>query len=276
MTKKRTRAYTHGVTPITRDDVTRFRRCAPAAMARQLSIGPSLSQSVEFAFMGAAPIVGMLYFNWSANELLLFLLVGTWMAILCDAVKVWGLGASVDKPAQDAYDDWHVWVIADALRKGQTTVPTSYIEAKYRPWKGVFIDFICGGFATGVICAAMAYTDAGFGLAGPLTSGWILSLLMLNVYQLLVTFWEVLRARMGAEPGRAAVASPGVRGVGLFLLMFIVVMVSESGNQTGSVARSIMLTVHGIFVGLAILNVISLLWGRREAQWLQNYLDAAE
>ena len=55
--------------------------------------------------------------------------------------------------------------------------------------------------------------------------------------------------------------------------MFLVVMLRESAGESGEISRSVMLTVNGLIVALAVFNVVGLLWLRGETGWLRNYLE---
>jgi hypothetical protein len=76
-------------TPITAADRERFHRNAPAALVRRgpAFVGETFAEAFETLLIGGVPIVGMLRFGWSADQLLLFLLIGTWTAILLDFAK---------------------------------------------------------------------------------------------------------------------------------------------------------------------------------------------
>ncbi len=257
--------------PISAAHRERFERCAPAALMRRKAVGTQIGQSMELVLMGSVPIVGMLRFDWSAGELLIFLLVGTWVKILCDFLRVLMIRGQVEKLAEASYDDWHVWTMVDALRTGQTKVPKSHIEAKFAPWPGILIDFVFGGTATLIICIAVAQADSAFGSPALESSGVMWSLLTLNAYQVLLTLVEILRHRIGNESS-GVVASPGVREIGLFLLMFFVVFVSQSEVASSRVAQAIMLSVNGFFIAFGLFGVGALVAFRGETIWLENYL----
>src|SRR5688572_8606746 len=92
---------------LTADDMGRFYRCAPAALARRSGgfVGEELGRAVELVITGAVPIVGMLYFDWSAPHLLIFLLAGMLVGIGCDIAKLWTLEPAVRRFAQAKFDD---------------------------------------------------------------------------------------------------------------------------------------------------------------------------
>lgn len=235
-------------------------------------MGETFAEAFETLLIGGTPIVGMIWFGWSADQLLLFLLIGTWTAILLDIVKYISLAGAVERFAAAKMDDWHVWVVAGALRKGEREAPAEHLRVRHQPAMAVFVDLVCGGVGTLFILIAIA-SGPGQGLREMLAERSVQwSLAGLVGYQLLLTAWEIVRCRR--SPGTCETKSAlGMRGLGLFLLMFLVVMLRESAGETGEISRGVMLTVNGLIVALAIFNVVGLLWLRGETRWLREYLD---
>jgi hypothetical protein len=252
----------------------RFHRNAPAALARRgpAFVSETFAEAFETLLIGGVPIVGMIWFGWSADQLLLFLLIGTWTAILLDFVKYFLLAGAVKRFAAAGLDDWHVWVVVGALRKGEHEVPAAYMQLKHEPAIEVLVDLACGGIGTLFIVLAIA-SGTGPGLRGMLAERSVQwSLAGLVGYQLLLTAWEIVRCRR--SPGTCETKSAmGIRGLGLFLLMFLVVMLRKSAGESGEISRSVMLTVNGLIVALAVFNVVGLLWLRGETRWLRDYLE---
>ena len=260
-------------TPITAADMERFHRNAPTALARRgpTFVGETFAEAFETLLIGGTPIVGMIWFGWSADQLLLFLLIGTWTAILLDFVKCLLVGKAVERFAAAKFDDWHVWVVAGALRKGEREAPVDHLRAAHAPAAGVFVDVICGGVGTALLVLAIA-TGPGPGFAKLLAERSVQwSLAALLGYQLLLATWEIARCRWSTTPCESRVYL-GMRGLGLFLLMFVIVWIRES-TETKEASRLAMLIVNGLIVAMAIFNVVGLLWLRGETRWLRNYLE---
>jgi hypothetical protein len=269
-------SYEHSepvMAPITAEDMARFHRNAPAALARRGGnfVGEQLGAAFEMLITGLVPIIGMLAYGWSANQLLVFLLVGAWTAILLDLFKLVLLYEGVKRFGATHYDDWHVWVVAQALREGKTEAARSHLKAKYQPEMGVVVDLLLGSVATVAILAA-ASGESWSGLRGLFADRSVLyGLAILVGYQIIFAAWEILRRVVAKDAGEVKVAV-GMRGLGLFLLMFLVVMIRESAGDNGAVARGAMLTVNGLIVGLAVFNAVGQLGLRRETAWLKSYL----
>ncbi len=98
-------------------------------------------EGFQFVLFGSLPIVGLFYWGWQPLHLLLFLLVGAWVGLICDCFKLYFLKKAIMEYADGRYDDWHVWVVADALRKGQEKARAQHLRAKYQPGAGVFVNF---------------------------------------------------------------------------------------------------------------------------------------
>lgn len=261
-------------TPLTPADIERFHQNASAALARRgpALVGETFASTFESLLIGGVPIIGMLKFGWSADQLLLFLLIGVWTAMLLDAAKYLLLAGAVERGAAAKFDDWHVWTVASALRAGKTAAVTSHLRVRHEPAMGLFVDFVCGGVGTLFILLALA-TGPGAGLREALSDRSVQwGLAGLIGYQALMAAWEIarcLRAPQSAETKSLL----GMRGLGLFVLIFVVVMIRESVGQSGQTARGVMLAVNGAIIALALFNLTGLLWLRGETRWLRNYLD---
>lgn len=260
--------------PITAAEMERFQRNAPAALARRgpAFVGETFAEALETLLIGGTPIVGMLWYGWSADQLLLFLLVGTWTAMLLDFVKYLAAAGAVERFAAAKFDDWHVWVVVGALRRGESEAAAEHLRVQHQPALGMLVDLACGGVGTLFILLAV-HAGPGPGLRELLAERSVQwSLGGLVVYQLALTAWEIVRCRRWPETC-VAKATLGIRGLGLFLLMFLVVMLREQAGETGEISRGVMLTVNGLIVALAVFNVVGLMWLRGETRWLREYLE---
>ena len=180
-----------------------------------------------------------------------FLLVGTWVAIFCDFAKLWFLEKSIREWGNASYDNWHVWTVATALRAGRTTAPKSHLGAKYEPWLGVLVDVVFGGLATVLILVALA--EAGDRLDQTLLRerGVLLSLFGVVAYQVLFTLWEIVTHQRREAGERQVKIAVGLRGIGLFLLLFLMVFLVDNVSTKGGATRTTMLAVNGAICYLA-------------------------
>lgn len=258
---------------ITSADMERFHRNAPLAVKRREGTYAfdELGSGLRSIFLGGVPLVGMLWFGWSASQLLMFLLVGTWVAILCDFAKLWFLEKQIHQWAAASYDNWHVWTIAAALRAGKTTAPKSHLRAKYEPWMGAFVDVVLGGLGTALLLVMLA--EAGEKLDGALLAdrGVRFSLISLIAYQVLFTVWEIFSHKHRKSERQVKVAV-GMRGIGLFLLLFLMVMTTDGQTKETSVSHIAMLLVNGVIVLWGVFTMIGPLLIKKETDWLKDYL----
>jgi hypothetical protein len=261
------------------EDMARFHRNAPAALGRRggKAMAQSIAGSMELVLMGAVPIVGMLRYGWSATQQLVFLVVSLWVGILCDFARLAFVREAVKAYADEHYDDWHAWVVVEALRAGRTTAPRSHIQAKHLAGAGVFVDLAAGGFSTALIAAAV-FVNRGDGPRGPdFDRAFVWSLVGMAAYQTISAAWEIARARRaGAKGGSAKAAGvqaqPGVRGVGLFLLMFVTMTLGDPDGAGGLAAQRVMLAVNGVIVAVGVFNAAAWLWLGNETRWLARYV----
>jgi hypothetical protein len=262
---------THNVVPAA--DLARFHRNAPAALARRGRgyVAESLLGSFEMVALGSTPIVGLVWFGWSAAEQLAFLLIGAWVGITCDLARLAFAGRGVQEFAKRHYDDWHVWTVAAALRTGREA-PRTHLEAKHEPWAGVFVDFAAGGIAT-IVLVAMMGARGMLGAAGLLRDRSLLaSMAAFTAYQAASAAGEILRHRRAGPNAGPVEAQPGVRGVGLFVLMFVVLIAGDPEAYGGIDARRVMLVVNGAIVLIGVLNSAAIVWLNQETVWLRTYL----
>jgi hypothetical protein len=264
--------------PISDADMGRFRRHAPAALARRGAgfAGEELGRVASLLLTGLIPIIGLLVFDWSASEMLVFLLIGSWLGIGCDLAKVLLLPAEVRRRGELYYNDWQVWVVVHALRRGLDQAAKSHLQAKYEPAKGVLIDLVCGGLGTALICVALV--EAGFDFRGELWENrWVLkSAALLAIYEVAKTVWEIVRHKRGGESAGEVRVAVGLRGLALFLLLPIVVMMIDALGENGAAARGVMLAVHAAILVFAGFSVAGFFWMQADTNWLRQYLRDPE
>lgn len=270
----RTRSKDNELVPITAADLARFRKNAPAALARRGGgfVAESVGSALALLLTGLIPIVGLVYFGWSASEMLLFLVVGLWIGILGDFAKFALLPGQVRRFGAAYYEDWQVWVVAGALRRGKSEASRSHLEAKYAPGGAVFVDLVFGGVGTAILCVALA--KSGFDFRQELwQNAWLVkSIAALAIYEAAFTLWEVARHKLGGDAAGQVRVVLGMRGLGLFLLMFLVVMLDEALHDNGAPARVALLTVNAAILALAAFNLVGLDWVQAETNWLRDYL----
>jgi hypothetical protein len=267
--------YSNEEVLITATDMERFHLNAPAAIKRRQGTYAfdEFGNGLRSILLGGVPLIGLLWFDWSSSQLMFFLLVGTWVAILCDFAKLWFLEKSIREWAAVSYDDWQIWTVAAALRAGKNTAMKSHLRAKYEPWSGVMVDVVFGGLASVLIPVALA--EAGEGIDGTilLDQSVMYSLIGLIAYQMLFTVWEIVVHKWGAAGDRQVKVKLGIRGLGLFLLMFLLVMVADNWGEQSSATRIAMLVINPGIVFMGVVTMCGPLMIHRETEWLREYMS---
>jgi hypothetical protein len=259
---------------LTSGDMARFHRNAPAALGRRSggAMGQSVMGSLELVIIGATPIVGMLWYGWSATQQLVYLVVSLWIGIMCDFARLAFVRQAVKAHADEHYDDWHVWVVVEALRSGRNTAPRSHVQAKHQASDGVLVDLAAGGFSTALIAAALFVNSEDRAFVTTFDRPFVFSLAAMAAYQAINAAWEIVRVRRAGMKAGGVSAAPGARGVALFLLMFITMTLGDPDGAGGLAARKVMLAVNAVIVALGILNAAAWLWLGSETRWLARYV----
>jgi hypothetical protein len=90
-------------------------------------------------------------------------------------------------------------------------------------------------------------------------------------YQAAIAAWEVWRRRRVSNPA-ALRATPGMRGLGLFLLLLVVAYIGDAENPRGLAAGRVMLAVNVAVAAFGALSALGLIWVYRETRGLRAYL----
>jgi hypothetical protein len=255
--------------------MARFHKNAWAAVKRREGSYAleEVGNGLRSVFLGGVPLVGMLWFDWSAPELMLFLLVGTWAGILCDIAKLWFLEKQIRDWGNEFYDNWCVWTIVASLRAGRKTAPKEHLRARYEPWVGVLVDLSLGGLGTVIICLALAAAGEITGTELLQQQRIMLPLVALVAYQILFTVWEIVSHKYqlaGNSPVKVAV---GKRGIGLFMLLFLMVFVVETWSKQSSASKIALLVINGGLVFYGLITIVGPFFIRKETAWLRDYLE---
>ena len=224
-------------------------------------------------FLGGVPLVGLL---WGTGRLsnAAFLLVGSWVGILCDFAKMWFLELEIRTWGEAFYEDWHVWIVVDALRVGATEAATTYLRANTNRGRVLFVDFLCGGIATMLICIGLVRSPAGVDWDELNDGSMLLWLAGVAFYNTLFTVWEILQHKSGQAAGRQVKVAVGMRGFGLFVFLFVMVGVTAGFEKTGPGVKWAMVVVNGAIVVWGLVTMLSpVLLLRRETLWLKDYLE---
>ena len=270
--------------PLTQADLDRFHKNAPAAVRRRgwHAMREEVFCGAQTVLYGGLPIVGLLWWDWSATGMLMFLLFGSWIGIFCDAAKFMALQKQAVAFAAARFDDWHVWVVTAALRDGTNEVYPAHIRAKWQPFAGLFVDFVMGGISTFLVVVML--TSGGWLNAEVFQSlGFFLGLVSLLVIRIGGTVAEIVHHKLNggdlavrADEDRPVKVRVGLRGAGLFLMVFLTAMLTEGEGEPTVAPKNIMLVIHGLVVTMGLLKLFGPIMLRSETEWLRNYLAKRE
>lgn len=253
--------------PLTAADRAQFGRDARAMLALR---GPAwfAEQSwgtAEPAFAALVSLVGMYGFGWPAAAVFAFTLASLWNGVLCDFAKVAFARVAVFRSAAQHNESTRFWAIAEAIRGGKDGIREDSLRA-YHPGTGLLVDVVFGGVGTAVILGTHAgdMRDVFEAFAG--SDGTRLALLAMLGTQWLATVATIVGHR---RPGPHAPMrfAAGMRGAGLFVLMFAALVIEDGVSVAG-----IVLAMNVGLLLLAALSMLGMALLRRETEWLRGEL----
>ncbi len=255
--------------PLDVAQMQRFRSNVAAALARR-GRGYMAEQwlaTSELLLVGCVGLFGMWLLDWSPEGAVACLLLGLWAKIIGDLMKYSLARRAVLRLSEEWNDDTQVWAVGNALMDGETRLRADRLGG-YMPGMGLFVDLVFGSIGTGVIVKVS-------GLYRPETwqmlleqREWRWVLIGMVWWQLMAAALSTLRhAWLGERAGRLQFAAGG-RGLGLFLLMFPVLIFY--GESEGN-ARGVVLVSHLALILLALLGLFGCWLLQRETRWLRDW-----
>ncbi len=262
--------------PLTDDDLERFHENAPNALKRRDGgfFREQIGSSIELVVMGTIPIVGMVAFDWSAESPLLFMLAGAWMAIICDSLKYFLLRSAIERQLTEMGDDAHVWLVAEAIKDNKKEYPAHHgggggVTAR----SGLICDFLFGSISTALILyLVVGATKSNLATLFFRESGLVIALAIFVACQFLQTLALIVAHKADTASGRGIQFRAGLRGAGLFLLLWMVMFIHDSLGEGGATLRNVMLLANGGLVLIGVLNGYGMILLRQNARWLREYL----
>jgi hypothetical protein len=256
--------------PLTAEHLARFQREAPAELARRNPawFAEQAWSAFDPAITGSVSLVGLWLLGWPAPAVLAFSLACIWNGVLCDAAKLVFARAAVERAAREWNVERGFWTIAEAIHEGRNAMRADALRP-YRPATGLGVDVMLGSIATVVLVFAQrgdpremlaAFSTAGgmgIALGGALAVQWLATLATIVLHR---RAGDGHRMRFGA----------GMRGVGLFVLMVVSLVMMDHANAT-----TIVVAMNVGLLLLAALLAWSLVLLRRETDWLRGEVRRA-
>ncbi|MDR3386291.1 MAG: hypothetical protein P4L92_04505 [Rudaea sp.] len=247
-------------------DFARFRALAPGAIAAH---NPAFyvdetSLAVGRIVGGGLPLVGMLFWDWSAGQMLALLLIGYWVGIAVDTITLAMLAQTIKAEAAQRGDTQYVWSVVEALQKGSDEYNTSY-SAPYSPVTALALDIVLGLIGSGMLWMSLRDTETPIQFFHPGRPYMVSVVIIVGMAMARLTALVVRkRQRFGArKTGFAA----GGRGVGLLILGFAVVFAGEAATPQVVVAIA-----DGGLVLLGAMGIAGLGIILSETAWLRDYV----
>lgn len=230
----------------------RVARNAAAAIARRGG-GFWVEQWVvllQWFVVAGVSLVGLVLLGWSPTGMLAFLLASAWLNVAGDFLRWLVFRRRVRAFADRFNDDQEVWAVGVALSRGRQEIAPNQ-SSRYAVGLGLFIDIVMGGIATAVLQLALAEHGvdlwAEFRGEGPMR--W--TLLAIIALQALGLAWALLSHLVGSQRDSPMKVTPGARGLGLFILLFIVMGLGDEGRALWLP----MVVANGLLLGLGLLGI---------------------
>ena len=249
--------------------IARMEREAPAALARR-SGGWMFEQMVgtfELLLVATLSLAALWLWDASPLSMLMVLLATAWLGILGEIAKYVLLRRAVEAEVREASNDQFVWHVVTALMLGRARLSRDAVQG-HSPGLGIFIDLVCGSVGTAGLLAMLHQAGADWrgALAGDPVARW--TLLAIAAWQVLGIGWMAVRhAWLHSDPSPPKFAAGG-RGLGLFVLVFILLMAGNEGRDLHTALG----WVYGLLLALCLLSAPGYWLMQREIRWLQGYL----
>ncbi|HET6603511.1 MAG TPA: hypothetical protein VFG21_04755 [Xanthomonadaceae bacterium] len=251
----------------------RFERNAPAALARRPAswFVEAWLGTGELLLVATVSLVGLLLLGWSAAAMLGLLLVSAAIGFCGDFLKGLLLRRQLAQHFQALHQDIEVWAVASVLLEGKDEVRADHVRsAQMGAGCGLMLDLCFGGMA--VVAMVVVLHRGGISLVEPFVHDATMRNLLLGLvaFQVASLSWQLFEHTLGGRANSAVQFQAGGRGIGLFLLMFIVLFAVDDGGSL----RTALVVANGALLGLGLVAVFGMGLVRRETQWLRAHLRA--
>jgi hypothetical protein len=217
--------------------------------------------SGELAVLSLGSLLGLWLFDASPLTMFWLVYAGLCGGIVVQWVKYLALREAVRRESARGNADRLLWAVVDRVRSGH---PGDCEHRDVAPESGLIVDLLFGGVSALVLLVAMIASGNApwHALQADSWLGWLIALLVATQAG---AAWRTVRRQRQGRDGALQFAAGG-RGLGLFLLMFAVMI--------GGPAR--------LALVLTVVNLLQLAWGvvslytigvmRAEARWLREHL----
>lgn len=247
----------------------RFRRCAPAALARRntaylVSTGVNVGQ---WLLIGSLGLFGLHHWQWTASHMLLVFVAGIVSSILADSVRWVFAQSQVAAEYRAMEDDRLVWAMLDADNSKAEHISTHRLQARH-PAQALLLDIVFGAAALWVLSAQYGVFGLGhegwssLGTSVQLTVGIVLGFPVLSM---VVSALARRRTQGGYDELEFRA---GGRGIGMLMLAAVLAL---SGDNA-SAARNVMQFVHWAMLVSGVMALVGVAIMVREREQLRERL----
>lgn len=256
--------------PLTAQHVVQMERDASAALARRSGgwLFEQGQQVAELAIIAGLSLASLLLWGAPALTMLLLLLASTWVGILGEWLKFLLLRDAVRCEVANSNADQFVWNVVDALQSGRGRIRRTSTQASYQPGTAIVLDFAFGGMATLAILAAIGEGGHDWRSALELDRWLQYAIGGALAIQLIAILWVILRHRSGRGEHAPPRFAAGGRGLGLFVLVFVLIFAGDEGRNL----HLAMIATNLLLLLLAALGVFGVWLMSRETRWLAAHL----
>jgi hypothetical protein len=215
---------------------------------------------------GAIGLIGLFMFGWTPASLFLFLVIGTWLSILGDTLKLRMVRAMVEQWAEQFNQNQQVWLVAEALRNGQ---PIRRGFTGYAPIGGLFVDYLFATIATAVLLIA-SRTDMLWVVETFSEPSFLHAIALIAAYEVLATAVTIFRTKRAKDSAAPVKFQAGGRGIGLLLVSGIAVAITSGG--VAQLGMTVVVIANLGIILLGLLGVIGMFTLQEETEWLRKRL----
>jgi len=255
---------------LTAEDFDRFHKSAPSVLESRTwgyFLG-EMETSIHLVLSGVIPIVGVLVWDWSATNWIVFLLIGCWLGLVCDVIRLTFLNRQIEKYWNRVIEDTFVSVVSEAVRAEKSEVVAAHVPSQPEYRVGIFVDLIFGGIATFLIAEKLPENLTAEIFGRP----WFLpSLAMFIAYRLGMTAWEIVDQHIHPRKKPVIKLALGLRGGCMFFAMFVVMICCDEARAVGT-ERYAVYGINGAMILVGLLNLGGMFMIIGETRWLRKYL----
>lgn len=232
---------------------------------------------------GSCGILGILWLGWSSEQEFAFIVVGLWVGIARNIVKITCMFQGMQnlvKNFEETGGAGNIWYIVNRVRhpkiKDLPDARQNLIGIQQSQGKlveqvgcGTAADLILGGISTGIVVVMAVTGEFNFHFSEVTNRGFIWALLVFLVYETWLTTSQVFDFRRHREETRVTMY-PGFIGAGLLLLLVTVVVAKDYAPNAST--NWTMFVIYVVIATWGLLRICMTIMTWRMTVWLTRQL----